>query len=647
MFCKCSCVLRRKSSRLLFLAFVLAAIVPVAAQQAPAPTRTDVPSYTIEQFLKTVNFRGASFAPDNSKLLVGSDESGVFNAYAIAVSSGAATQLTDSTKESINPIRYFPHDERFLFTSDQGGNELNHVYVQSPDGDVHDLTPGENLKARFFGLAHDDKSFYLSTNERDQRFFDVYEYQITDLDAATPYPREMIYQNDDGYMPAEISRDGRKIALSKIHTRDNSDVYLYDRDTKETRLITEHDGEVNYSATTFSPDGKSIYLRTDDGSEFRYLVKQDLETGEREEILRPDWDVSFANFSKQGNYLLVGVNANARTELSIYQAATMQPVELPTVAGTSVDSVRLSADEKHVAMYLSSDRIPSDLYYLTMGSDQPVKLTNSLNQEINPDYLVDGEVVRFASFDGVEIPGILYVPHQADADHKVPALVWVHGGPGGQSRIGYRALIQYLVNHGYVVYAINNRGSSGYGKSFQQLDDQKHGEGDLLDCVASKQMLVQTGVVDRDRIGIIGGSYGGYMVLAALAFQPQEFAVGVDIFGVANWHRTVKNIPPWWEARRASLEKEMGDFDDEEYFKQISPLFHADKIRSPLMVLQGANDPRVLQVESDEMVAAVKRNGVPVEYLVFADEGHGFRKKENQEQAYQAILSFLDEQLRN
>ena len=454
----------------------------------------------------------------------------------------------------------------------------------------------------------------------------------------------MIYQNDDGYFPAEISRDGRKIALAKIITRDNSDVYLYDRDTKTTRLLTEHDGNVNYSATTFSPDGKSIYLRTDDDSEFRYLVKQDLATGERQEILRPDWDVSFAAFSKQGSYLLVGVNANAKTELTVYRAATMEKVELPMVAGASVDSVRLSADEKHLAMYVSGGRIPSDLYYLAMGSDQPVKLTNSLNEEIDPEHLVNGEVVHFDSFDGIEIPGILYVPQQASREDKAPALVWVHGGPGGQSRIGYRALIQYLVNHGYVVYAINNRGSSGYGKSFQQLDDQKHGEGDLLDCVTSKQMLVDTGVVDADRIGIIGGSYGGYMVLAALAFQPQEFAVGIDIFGVANWHRTVKNIPPWWEAQRASLEKEMGDFDDEEYFKQISPLFHADNIRKPLMVLQGANDPRVLQVESDEMVAAVKRNGVEVEYLVFADEGHGFRKKENQEKAYEAILKFLDRQ---
>ena len=157
-----------------------------------------------------------------------------------------------------------------------------------------------------------------------------------------------------------------------------------------------------------------------------------------------------------------------------------------------------------------------------------------------------------------------------------------------------------------------------------------HGKDDLDDCVASKKMLVDTGYVDPDRIGIIGGSYGGYMTLAALTFRPDEFKCGVDLFGISNWHRTVQSIPPWWESMRKSLEKELGDFSDEDYFRSISPLFHAQYIVKPLMVLQGANDPRVIKPESDEIVAAVKANGVPCEYIVFDDEGHGFRKKANQ-----------------
>ena len=197
-----------------------------------------------------------------------------------------------------------------------------------------------------------------------------------------------------------------------------------------------------------------------------------------------------------------------------------------------------------------------------------------------------------------------------------------------------------------MVYDINNRGSSGYGKSFFALDDRKHGEADLADVVASKQMLVDTGYVDPGRVGIIGGSYGGYMVLAALAFRPDVFDVGVNIFGVSNWLRTLQSMPAWWGAERDALFAELGNpATDEERLRRISPLFHAERIKRPMIVLQGANDPRVLQVESDEIVAAVKKNNVPVEYIVFPDEGHGFVKRENEIRGYKAILNFLDTHL--
>jgi dipeptidyl aminopeptidase/acylaminoacyl peptidase len=224
----------------------------------------------------------------------------------------------------------------------------------------------------------------------------------------------------------------------------------------------------------------------------------------------------------------------------------------------------------------------------------------------------------------------------------------VHGGPGGQTTKGYSPVIQYLVNHGYVVLGINNRGSSGYGKTFYVADDQKHGREPLWDCVAAKDYLKSLPYVDGNRIGIIGGSYGGYMVLAALAFKPEVFDVGVDIFGVSNWVRTLQNMPAWWEAQRKALFTEMGDPDTQlDMLKEISPVFHADKIRKPLIVLQGANDPRVVKAESDDIVAAVKKNNVPVEYVVFPDEGHGFTKKKNQIEGYGAVLRFLDTHLKN
>jgi len=596
----------------------------------------EVPQYSIEEFLETTSYGGASFAPDNSKILVSSNETGIYNAYAIPVDGSEPTQLTNSTTNSIFALGYFPEDERFLYRSDQGGNELDHIYVKELSGPVTDLTPGDKLKASFYGWAWDDQSFYIGTNERDQRFFDLYEYQVED------YSREMIFENNEGLNFADVSPDRRYITFSKTETRTNSDIYLYDTEAETLTLLTKHEGEIVHEPQTFNPDGQSLYFLTDKDSEFQYLVKHDLESGERETLVQPEWDVRYAYFSKNGKYLVVGINNDARTELRLYDPETTEQVELPELPEAEIKSVSFSRDESQMAFYASAGHMPGDLFYYDFSGAKPTQLTQSLNPKIEPEHLVRGDVVRFESFDGLEIPGILYKPHQASADNNVPALVWVHGGPGGQSRIGYNSLVQYLVNHGYAIYAINNRGSSGYGKTFFKLDDQKHGEGDLDDCVASKEMLIETGYVDEEKIGIIGGSYGGYMVLAALAFRPEEFAVGVDIFGVSNWVRTLQSIPPWWESFRKALEVEMGDFDDVEYLRSISPLFHADKITKPLIVLQGANDPRVLKAESDEIVEAVKQNNVPVEYIVFEDEGHGFEKKENRIEGYKAILDFLD-----
>jgi dipeptidyl aminopeptidase/acylaminoacyl peptidase len=285
---------------------------------------------------------------------------------------------------------------------------------------------------------------------------------------------------------------------------------------------------------------------------------------------------------------------------------------------------------------------------MAVGATAPTRLTTSLNPKLDPAHLVDGKVTRFKSYDGVEIPGILYLPHGATAASRVPGIVFVHGGPGGQARLGWSPLIQYLVNSGYAVYDINNRGSSGYGKTFFAMDDRKHGEADLGDVVAAKTLFATTGVVDTLRTAVMGGSYGGYMTLAALTLRPDAFTAGVDIFGPANWIRTLRSIPAWWTAQKEALYTEMGDpAQDSLRLVRISPLYHAEKIKRPLLVLQGANDPRVLQRESDEIVAAVRKNGVPVEYMVFPDEGHGFAKRENQLKGYGAVVEFLDKHVKS
>lgn len=612
-----------------------------AAPERPQSTAREIPQYTIEQFLDTTGYTGASFSYDGSKILVSSDQTGVFNAFSVPVDGGDPVQLTDSTTESILIRSYFPQDDRLIYLSDQGGNELTHLYVREEDGTVTDLTPGENLKAEFQGWAVDDRSFFITTNERDPKNFDLYE--IT----TDGYQRTMLYENTTGLAFSAISPDKQLLAFAKTRTTTDSDLILHDRRSGETTNLTPHEGEAVNNAQEFGPNGDYLYYLSNDGSEFLYLLRQDLASGKREVIVQPEWDVIDAGQSVRGKYLMVRINNDGRTEVQLLETEGLKPVPLPRLPVADITLLTASRDESKLAFYADGSRAPNDLFVLDLGTGDNRRLTESLSPEIDPDDLVEVEVMRFKSYDGTEIPGLLYKPHQATGAVKAPALVWVHGGPGGQSRIGYRGLLQYLVNHGYVVYAINNRGSSGYGKTFFQMDDRKHGDADLGDCVASKGFLVNTGYVDPDRIGIIGGSYGGYMVLAALAYRPDEFAVGVDIFGVANWVRTLKSIPPYWESFRLALYKELGDPSvDEDYLHRISPLFHAGNINKPLMVLQGANDPRVLKVESDEMVEAARANGAPVEYLVFDDEGHGFRKKKNREEGYRAILKFLDAHLK-
>jgi dipeptidyl aminopeptidase/acylaminoacyl peptidase len=297
---------------------------------------------------------------------------------------------------------------------------------------------------------------------------------------------------------------------------------------------------------------------------------------------------------------------------------------------------------------IGTSKTTGDIYVCNIGDTTLRKLTTAMNREIDTDDLIEAEVVRYRSFDSLEIPAIFYKPLSATRKNKVPALVMVHGGPGGQSRVSYSPLIQYLGNHGYAILAVNNRGSSGYGNTFFKMDDQNHGDKDLKDCIYGKKWLGSLDFIDEGKIGIIGGSYGGFMTMAAMTFTPDEFRVGVNFFGVTNWLRTLKSIPPYWASFREALYSEMGDpySADSVRLFNISPLFHAKNIRNPIMVLQGKNDPRVLQVESDEIVEAVKANNVPVEYVVFPDEGHGFRKKENEIKANGQILLFLEKYLK-
>lgn len=618
-----------------------------AAPQAETNAATEMTRYDAKSFFTTTSYglaSGHAWSPDDKDLLVHADESGIFNAYALPAAGGDKRPLTASTTDSTFAESWFPDDARVLFSADNGGNELSHLFVRELSGETRDLTPGEKAKAEFAGWSADGQYFHVLTNERDAKTFDLYRY------AAKDYARTLLFRNDDALAIFAVSPDGRYAALVKPRTSADTDVYLLDMKAAKAKpqLITKHEGNVEHGVYDFTRDSKQLVYSTNEHGEFTQAWTYDIASGKKSPLIEANWDVAFVTFSESGRYRVSGTNEDARTVIRILDSETGKELRLPGLPPGDLAQIRFSRDENKLALMLSSDTSPNDVYLVDLTGQRSTRLTQALNPEIKESDLVASEVVRYKSFDGLEIPSILYRPKNAPAASKVPALVMVHGGPGGQSRTGYSAMIQHLVNHGYAVLAANNRGSSGYGKTFYHMDDKRHGEVDLQDIVYGKNYLASLDWVDAGRIGIIGGSYGGYMVGAALAFEPEVFDVGVNIFGVMNWVRTLTSIPPWWESFKESLYDEMGDpATDGERHRKISPLFHAKNIRVPLLVVQGANDPRVLQVESDEIVAAVKANGVPVEYVLFPDEGHGFTKRDNKIKASDAYVTFLDAHLKN
>jgi dipeptidyl aminopeptidase/acylaminoacyl peptidase len=615
---------------------------PAAAAKAPQGTPATRPSkqYSMAQFMETSEVTNPVFTSDGKQLLFSTNATGIINVNSVPVEGGKPTALTRSKTDSVRVVDAFPGDGRFLFMRDKGGDEQTHLFVRTPDGKEKDLTPLKKGAANYLGFSRDDSAFFITTNERDPGSMDVYR-----MDAKT-YARTLLFQNEKGLNVAAVAPDASFVLMNEAVTTSDGNVWRYDVATKALTNLTPHQAPARYRVADVHPVTGEPHLLTDDGSEFLRVVRPAKEAGKWEDVEKADWDIVESTFSRQGTWRvsLVNVDSGFEARLHDVKAGTQVPLtQLPP--GTMYDAV-FSRDEAKLAIQVETDRSSGNLYVMDLGTKQVTRVTDTMSRAVDSEDLVDAQVVRFKSFDGMEIPNVLYKPHQASAEKKAPAVVYVHGGPGGQTSRGYSHFIQFLVNHGYVVLGINNRGSAGYGKAFYRADDQKHGKDPLLDCVEAKKYLATLPYVDGSRVGIFGGSYGGYMVLAALTFHPDVFGAGVDAFGPSNWLRTLKEMPPEWGAFRLAMFQEMGDPETQEaMLKEISPLFHAEHIKKPLLVIQGANDPRVKKAESDDIVAAVKKNGVPVEYVLLPDEGHGFRKKKNELQVNQRILKFLDRHL--
>jgi len=592
-------------------------------------------SYSIEQLTAGARLSELAFSFDGRDVLFSSDApGGIFNLQAAAPERA----LTRSATDGYHLVSPFPRDGRVLFRHDRGGDELDHLCVLETDGRIRDLTRS-GARAELVGWATDGRSFLVRSDERDPRYYDLYRH-----DAAT-YARTPFYQDRTGFWISAVSPDERWIALRKSSSFTDSDIALFDRRAGTWRFVTPHRDVSSHDPLFFDPSSRWLYYLSNEGREFQELRRMDPSTGRSERVEAAAWDITGARLSPRGTYRVTTVNADARAEARITEVATGRAVPLALPAGTLVRAVAFSPDETRVAVLADTDRTPEDVYVADLAGGRPVKLTGSANPDVDPEGLAPAEVVRYRSFDGLEIPALLHRPRTGE---RHPAIVYVHGGPGGQTRVEFAPLVQYLVNQGYVVLSVNNRGSSGYGKTFYMADDKKHGREPLWDCLEGKKWLATQPGVDPDRIAIAGASYGGYMVLAAMAFHPGVFAAGVDLFGVSNVLRALMMVPPWLAEFRDGLYQEVGNpWNPLEWpnLYAVSPLFSANRIARPLMVVQGANDARVPVAESEDIVRAVRKNHVPVDYLPLPDEGHGFQKRSTERLVFRHMKEFLDREM--
>jgi dipeptidyl aminopeptidase/acylaminoacyl peptidase len=631
-------------------AFPLAALLATSCAPDPEVAPAANPAtHAAEIFFSTevvalARWPDGAFSHDERRILVSSDRTGTFNAFALPVDDGSPEQLTHAVGGSVFAVSWFPEDDRFMYEGDEGGDERTVLRVRELDGSSTALTPTEAVRARFMGWSGDGAHFWVASDERARPTMDLYRY------SADAYERELIFRNDLGYALEGVSDDGRWIALRRVNSNTDIDLYLYDRVREETIPLSPDVEDVRHRFMAFSSAEGAAYYGTDEFGEFQQVWRFDLGSGERTVAEAEAWDVVRFRISPSGRYRIVHTMEDAFPAVRVGDDATgdrLSPPSLPV--GEPGGGIAFSPSETKVLLAALGTRAPGDLFLLDLTDlrTAPRQLTRILHPAIEPDDLVEATVVRFESPDGVEIPGILYRPRQASHDNPVPALVGLHGGPGGIAFRTWDERLQHLANHGYAVLDLNYRGSDGYGRTFRTLADRRHGEAEVADILAARDWLAALDWVDGERIGLMGDSFGGFLTLATLAQYPESFAVGIAGHGPVNWISTLTiaahRLGPAVEAQYAAIGHPERDA---ERLRRVSPYFHADRVIRPLLMFYGANDPRFDMSEIEEFVTRVRGNGVPVKSLLFEDEGHFLVNRENRIALQEALLGFLESHLR-
>ena len=633
-----------------------ALLVPAAAwAQGPQPPQvirpTDnlvvegippIPMELVQEVRRYTEARGAGLAdwhPTRRELLIGTRFGNTAQVHRVAMPMGARTQLT-FFDEPVGGASYEPRQGRyFLFSRDVGGNEFAQLYrYDMADGRVTLLTDGGRSQngGPLWNTAG-DRIVYSSTRRNGA------DRDVWVMDPTNKASDRLLMQNSGGgWGVADWSPDDRQLLVQEYLSVNQSNLYLVDASTGQKTPLTPQGDTVVYNAGEFSEDGRGIYLTTDQGSEFQRLAYMDLAT-KRITPLTADipWDVEGMDLSPDGKLIFFVVNEAGASKPYLLDTATrryrpVQGLPVGTLGGGDWRN-----DSREIAFTVSSARSTSDVYSLDVASNQVTRWTESELGGLPASELSEPSLIRWRSFDGLEISGFYYKP-PARFTGKRPVIINIHGGPEGQSRPGFQGRSNYFLNElGVAIIYPNVRGSTGYGKTFVKLDNWTRREDSVRDIGALLDWIARQPDLDAGKVMVTGGSYGGYMTLAVATHYNDRIAAALDVVGISHFGTFMKNT----EAYRRDLRRvEYGDERIPEiaaFFDSIAPLNNAHKITRPLFVVQGGNDPRVPLSEAEQMVARVKQNGSPVWYLMARDEGHGFRKKNNADYQFYATVLFV------
>ncbi len=599
------------------------------------------------RYLNVRSASGPSFSHDGAALAFLTDVTGVAEAWRVASPIGDSTarwpdQLTFGG-ERISRVAYAPADNRLLLCSDTGGSELTRLYLLSPDGsDLRQIAGTPDTICQFGAWSPDGQRIVYASNARDARYFDIYERELTT--GAT-----RAYSLPDGtYWAERYSPDGRSILIARHETLFRDQLILLDCATGAATPLTPEPtvAHAAHVSSAWSADGKGLYLLSDEGRDFRQLAWLDLATRALRYLTDAPWDAEALAISQDGAHLALVTNEEGYSQLALYDVSAgweaRQALAMPDLGACVLSDLIWSPDGRRLAFARQASDAPLDVWTLDVTSGTLAQVTRSAAGGVARDSFVAPSLIHFPTFDQRQIPALLYTPTGSSPTAR-PAVVYVHGGPESQYRPTFNPIVQYFVACGYVVLAPNVRGSSGYGHAYMSLDDVRLRMDSVADLRHAAQWLASEGVADANHIAVMGGSYGGFMTLAALTTYPDIWAAGVDIVGIANFVTFLENTSAW---RRKLREAEYGNLEqDRDFLTTISPIHHVDRIAAPLFVAHGANDPRVPVGEAEQIVASLRERGRPVEYQRYEDEGHGLIKRANRLIAYSAIARFLDQHI--